>query len=90
MGKPISSPAIGAGEFQFSINEVVGAQVRALRLKQVMAKTGLGRSAIYAKAATGKFPAPFKLGGGQASAWLEHEIDAWLLGHATTQRMGGH
>lgn len=75
-----ASPAIDAGKIQFNINEVIGAQLRALRIKQVIAKTGLCRSAIYAKAATGEFPTQFKLGNSRASAWWEHEVDAWLLG----------
>ena len=53
-------------------------ELKALRLKQVLARTGLSRSSIYAKAKAGEFPTPFKLGGGRSSAWLEHEIDQWL------------
>ena len=52
--------------------------LKAIRLKQVLVKTGLCRSAIYAKAKAGEFPTPIKLGGGRSSAWLEHEIDYWL------------
>jgi prophage regulatory protein len=89
------NPANHVGNFQFSINETVGAQLRALRLKQTIAKSGLCRSAIYAKAAKGEFPAPFKLGNSRASAWWEHEVDAWLLDQmvsnikSSSKTMGG-
>lgn len=57
-----------------------------LRRKQVEARTGLSRSAIYAKMAKNPkrpgdydptFPRPVSLGG-KSVGWLEHEIDAWL------------
>ena len=45
-----------------------------LRLPQVMAKSGLCRSAVYAHPS---FPKPVKIGG-RATAWVESEIDAWI------------
>lgn len=48
-----------------------------IRLKEVQRRTGLGRSAIYEKAAIGTFPAPVKLGE-RASAWVEAEVTAWI------------
>ncbi len=48
-----------------------------LRLPQVKAKTGLGKSQIYAEIKRQEFPAPIKLGL-RASGWLEHEIDDWI------------
>lgn len=47
-----------------------------LRLPQVQARTGLSRSEIYRRIASGGFPAPVKLGE-RASAWPEHEVTAW-------------
>ena len=47
------------------------------RLPQVKARTGLGRSEIYRRIATGNFPAPIKLGE-RASAWVASEIDAFI------------
>lgn len=47
-----------------------------LRLNEVKARTGLSRSVIYRRIAIGNFPAPVKLGE-RASAWPEHEINAW-------------
>ena len=45
-----------------------------LRLPQVMAKSGLCRSAVYALP---NFPKPVKIGG-RATAWVESEVDAWI------------
>lgn len=63
--------------------------LKALRLKQVQAKTGLCRSAIYAKAKTGLFPSQIKLGCGRSSAWLEHEVDLWLQQQINSSRKTG-
>ena len=48
-----------------------------LRLQQVMGRTGLGRSSIYAMASKGEFPKPIKIGL-RSSAWLENEIRDWV------------
>jgi prophage regulatory protein len=48
-----------------------------LRLGEVKARTGLGRSRIYALCASNDFPRPVKLGE-RASAWVSTEIDAWI------------
>ena len=48
-----------------------------LRLQQVMDRTGLGRSSIYAMARKGEFPKPIKIGL-RSSAWLENEIRDWV------------
>jgi len=59
------------------------AQPTLVRLDEVMRRTGLGRSAIYAKIKDSEFPAPIKLGD-RASAWVESEITAWI-NHRITQ-----
>jgi len=48
-----------------------------LRLKDVMSKTGLARSTIYAHMADGSFPKSVALGG-RVAGWLDHEIDDWI------------
>ena len=48
-----------------------------LRLPQVKAKTGLGRSTIYAQEEAGVFPPSFCLGP-RAVGWIESEVDAVL------------
>ncbi|CAM6351348.1 TPA: AlpA family phage regulatory protein [Escherichia coli] len=50
---------------------------RFLRLAQVMDKTGLKRSQIYAYMKTGDFPKSVKIGPSSV-AWLESEIDDWV------------
>ena len=49
------------------------------RLPQVKARTGLSRSEIYRRVASGDFPAPVKLGE-RASAWDSRAVDLWILG----------
>lgn len=48
-----------------------------LRRKQVEARTGLSRSAIYALKAKGEFPQPLKLTA-KAVGWKSSDIEAWL------------
>lgn len=50
---------------------------RVIRLKEVIHRTGLGRSTIYRWMGEGKFPKAVKLGG-HSVAWVEQEIDRWL------------
>lgn len=60
---------------------------RFIRITKVMDKTGLSRSTIYARIATGGFPKPISLGG-RAVAWVEQEIDAWIMARIEATRMG--
>lgn len=48
-----------------------------LRLPQVMSRTGLSRSTIYARIQRDEFPPPVKLGT-RASGWLDTTIDEWM------------
>ncbi|ECD9611695.1 AlpA family phage regulatory protein [Salmonella enterica subsp. salamae] len=50
---------------------------RFLRLAQVMDKTGLKRSQVYAYMKTGDFPKSIKIGPSSV-AWLESEIEEWI------------
>lgn len=64
--------------------------LRLLRLREVMAKTGLSRSAIYAAVKAGRFPAPLAImPGGRASAWVESEVDAFLRERIAQSRKAG-
>ncbi len=56
-----------------------------LRRRQVEARTGLGRSSIYALIADGQFPTPIRLSANTVG-WLEHEIDAWIAGRTKASR----
>ncbi len=57
-----------------------------LRRRQVEARTGLGRSSIYALIADGQFPAPIRLSANTVG-WLEHEIDGWIAERTKASRM---
>lgn len=49
---------------------------RLLKLNEVLAITGLGKTMIYRLIGRGKFPQPYKPGG-FASRWSEAEVRAW-------------
>lgn len=66
---------------------------RIIRLRTVLARTGLSRSTIYRKIAEGTFPAQIKISANGAG-WHESEIDRWIADPAgwratmtTTDRM---
>lgn len=50
---------------------------RIIRLRTVLARTGLSRSTIYRKIAEGTFPAQIKISANGAG-WHESEIDRWV------------
>ena len=50
--------------------------MRFLKLKEVMEKTALSRSAIYRKMNDGEFPKSISLGD-RAVAWVHSEVEEW-------------
>ena len=56
-----------------------------LRLWQVMARTGLSKSTIYAKIEAGEFPESVNLGG-RAVGWIEDEVNDWLIARVEASR----
>lgn len=56
-----------------------------LRLDQVRARTGLSRSSVYSRVATGEFPRPIALGS-RSVAWVESEISAWIQARIDNSR----
>lgn len=50
---------------------------RIIRMKTVLARTGLSRSTIYRKIADGSFPAQLKISI-NGSGWRESDIDRWV------------
>jgi prophage regulatory protein len=48
-----------------------------IRIKEVLNRTGLSRSVLYAKVADQTFPQSFPLSG-TTVAWLESEIKEWI------------
>ena len=55
--------------------------MRALRMKDVAEKVGLGQSMLYRMIQAGTFLKPFELAP-ERTAWLESDIDAWLAAKA--------
>ena len=58
-------------------NESTKPAIRFLRVSEVQARTGLGRSTIYRWSAEGRFPRPVRLSG-RAVRWVEAEVDEWV------------
>lgn len=50
--------------------------MRLIRLPEVLAKVGLGKSALYALISAESFPAPARIGA--VRVWSEVEVDAWI------------
>jgi len=62
----------------FEPNRVAGSGTnRLIRLREVIAKTGLCRSAVYAEQAAGNFPPSVKIGQ-RSVAWSERAVDNWI------------
>lgn len=49
-----------------------------LTLRDVMALTKRGKTAIWDSVAKGRFPKPVKIGG--STRWVRSEVEAWLAG----------
>jgi len=56
----------------------IEAAIVILRRKQVEARCGLSRSAIYRRIAEGTFPKPVTIGEGKAVGWIAREVDEFL------------
>lgn len=52
-------------------------EIRLIRLKDVMSKTGLPRSTIYHRMKGGRFPLNVSIGE-RTVAWVEQEIIDWI------------
>lgn len=59
--------------------------LRAIRLPEVINLTGLSRSQIYRLEATGRFPPRIALSE-RTTAWLAHEVSAWVAERARQSR----
>lgn len=51
---------------------------RLVRLREVLTRTGVGRSTLYVLIANGKFPKPVSVAGMRISAWSQSAIDEWI------------
>ena len=63
-------------------------QATLLRLPKVKAKTGMSRSAIYARSAAGTFPKPIQIGP-RTVGWLESEVDGFIAQCIEQSRKAG-
>jgi len=50
---------------------------RLLRLKEVQERVGMSKTTIYDRIKAHSFPAPVHLG--TMAAWVESEVDAWII-----------
>lgn len=51
-------------------------EIKLLRLKAVLEKTGMGKTKLYRMVKLGQFPRPVEIVGSRA--WLSSEIDQWI------------
>jgi prophage regulatory protein len=56
-----------------------------IRLRQVLLRTGMSRSMIYAYIREGRFPAPVAIST-RCVAWIEGEIDSWIASRIAANR----
>jgi prophage regulatory protein len=69
------------------MNELIRSTPRIiLRLRQVVARTGLSRSTIYERIHAGEFPAQIALGA-RAVGWLEADVEAWIARQVERTRL---
>lgn len=62
--------------------------LRILRMRQVMARTGLARSTIYEHIRNKRFPNQVTLGP-HSVGWVERDIDAWIAERIEASRQVG-
>lgn len=65
----------------------IDSRPRLIRLEAVKARTCLIRSTIYAYMRDGRFPPPVAISE-RCVAWVEAEIDAWIVDRITSGRRG--
>lgn len=59
--------------------------MKLMKLPAVLTRVAISRSKLYANVKAGTFPAPISLGA-RAVAWLEHEVEDWILGRVEAAR----
>jgi prophage regulatory protein len=62
-------------------------EIKLYRLRELSARIGLGRTAIYEAIQEGRFPRPIRIGA-RAVAWRHQDVESWLQSRAA-QREGG-
>ena len=66
---------------------MIGSGCMILRRKQVEAKTGMSRSAIYLGMSQGTFPRAIKLGA-RSVGWTLESVDNWINSRITASKGG--
>ena len=64
-----------------------GANIRFMRLPEVLARYPVSRSSWWRGIKTGQYPKPYKLSA-NVTAWLESDIEAFLQSLANQQGIG--
>ena len=64
-------------------------QQRILRCRQVLARTGLSRSSLYALIGRGEFPSAVRLSQ-RSVGWLEQDIAQWIEARSRVARVVAH
>ena len=59
--------------------------LRLMRAREVMAQTGLSRSALYRGLASGEFPKPIKISE-RAIAWDSRAVERWIADRIDASR----
>lgn len=57
-------------------------EIKLYRLRELSARIGLARSAIYQAVKDGRFPQPIRVGA-RAVAWRHQDVESWLQSRAT-------
>jgi prophage regulatory protein len=57
-------------------------EIKLYRLRELSARVGLGRSALYQAVKCGRFPQPIRIGA-RAVAWRHQDVESWLQSRAT-------
>lgn len=60
--------------------------MKLIRLPEVLERVGLKKTSVYKLMAEEEFPRPTKLG--TASAWVEQEIDDWIMERVAARPTG--
>jgi prophage regulatory protein len=68
---------------------VDAADLKFIRLGEVLSRIPLSRSAIYSKISAGEFPKPVSLSS-QSVGWIESEVQAWMEKRVAASRSRGH
>lgn len=56
-------------------------EIKLYRLRELSARIGLARSAIYQAVKDGRFPKPIRVGA-RAAAWRHQDVESWLQSRA--------